>query len=78
MQSIISTAAFRALVTLARAALSPSSQVVIEELAEDWMKSRRLSDTVLAYSDGSGLELAFRGRLWVLTTEARKTAPEAV
>jgi hypothetical protein len=42
------------------------------------MKARRLSDTVLAYGDGSGFEVAYRGRLWVLTTEARKTALEAV
>jgi len=76
MQSIISTAAFRALATLAGAIVSPSRRLVVEEVGEDWMKARRLSDTVLAYTDGSGLEVAYRGRLWVLTTEARKAAPE--
>ena len=77
MQSIISTAAFRALVSIAGAALSPSRRVVLEEAGQDWMNGRRLSDTVLAYGDSSGLEVAYRGRLWVLTTEARKTALEA-
>ena len=38
------------------------------------MNGRRLSDTVLAYTDGSGLEVAYRGRLWVLTTEARSAS----
>jgi len=74
MQSIISTAAFRALATLAGAIVSPSRRLVVEEVGEDWMKARRLSDTVLAYTDGSGLEVAYRGRLWVLTTEARSAS----
>lgn len=74
MQSIISAAAFRALVSLAGAALSPSRCVVLEEAGQDWMTARRLSDSVLAYADGSGLEVAYRGRLWVLTTEARSAA----
>lgn len=77
MQSIISGAAFRALVSIAGALLSPSRRVVLEEAGPDWMNSRRLSDAVLVYEDGSGLEVAYRGRLWVLTTEARKTALEA-
>ncbi len=78
MQSIISTAAFRALVSIAGALLSPSRRAVLEEAGQDWMNSRRLADSVLAYADGSGLEVACRGRLWVLTTEARKPALEAV
>jgi len=78
MQSIISRAALRAFVSLAGAVLSPSLRVVLEEAGPDWMTTRRLSDAVLAYEDGSGLEVAYRGRLWVLTTEARKTAQEAV
>ena len=78
MQSIISTAAFRALVSIAGAALSPSRRVLLEEAGQDWMTSRRLADSVLAYADGSGLEVACRGRLWVLTAEARKPALEAV
>ena len=78
MQSIISAAAFRALVSIVHAAVTPSRRVVVEEAGQDWMKARRLSDTVLAYGDGSGFEVAYRGRLWVLTTEARKTALEAV
>lgn len=77
MQSIISAAAFRALVSLVRSAVTSSRRVVVEEAGQDWMKARRLSDTVLAYGDGSGFEVAYRGRLWVLTTEARKTALEA-
>jgi hypothetical protein len=78
MQSIISTAAFRALVSIAGALLSPSRRVVLEEAGQDWMNGRRLADTVLAFADGSGLEVAYRGRLWVLATEARKPALEAV
>ncbi len=78
MQSIISRAAFRALVSIAGALLSPSCRVVLEEAGQDWMEDRRLSDSVLAYADGSGLEVAYRGRLWVLTTEARSAALEAV
>lgn len=78
MQSIISRAAFRALVSIAGAALSPSRRVVLEEAGQDWMNGRRLSDTVLAYGDGSGLEVAYRGRLWVLTTEARRASLEGV
>ena len=78
MQSIISAAAFRALVSIVRAAVTPSRRVVLEEAGPDWMNGRRLSDSVLAYEDGSGLEVAYRGRLWVLTTETRKTALEAV
>lgn len=78
MQSIISAAAFRALVSLAGALLSPSRRVVLEEAGQDWMNSRRLSDSVLAYADGSGLEVAYRGRLRVLTTEARSASLEAV
>ena len=74
MQSIISTAAFRALVSIAGALLSPSRRVVLEEAGQDWMNGRRLSDTVLAYADGSGLEVACRGRLWVVTTEARSAS----
>ncbi len=75
MQSIISNAAFRALVSIAGALLSPSRRVVLEEAGQDWMNGRRLSDTVLAYTDGSGLEVAaYRGRLWVLTTEARSAS----
>lgn len=43
------------------------------------MTARRLGkDTVLAYGDGSGLEVAYRGRLWVVTTEARSAVLEAV
>lgn len=78
MQTIISRAAFRALVSIAGALLSPSRRVVLEEAGQDWMTARRLSDTVLAYGDGSGLEVAYRGRLWVLTTEARRASLEAV
>jgi hypothetical protein len=78
MQSIISAAAFRALVSIAGAALSPSRRVVLEEAGQDWMNGRRLSDSVLAYGDGSGLEVAYRGRLWVLTTEARRASLGAV
>lgn len=77
MQSIISRAAFRALVSIAGALLSPSRRVVLEATGPDWMNDRRLSDTVLAYGDGSGLEVAYRGRLWVLTTEARRASLEA-
>ena len=78
MQSIISTAAFRALVSIVRAAVTTSRRVVVEETGQDWMTARRLSDTVLAYGDGSGLEVAYRGRLWVVTTEARSAVLEAV
>jgi len=78
MQSIISAAAFRALMSIAGALLSPSRRVVLEATGPDWMNGRRLSDSVLAYEDGSGLEVAYRGRLWVLTTEARRTSQEAV
>jgi hypothetical protein len=78
MQSIISIAAFRAFAAIAGAVLSPSRRIVLEEAGQDWMNGRRLSDTVLAYADGSGLEVAYRGRLWVLTTEARSAALEAV
>ncbi len=78
MQSIISAAAFRALVSLAGAVLSPSRRVLVEEAGQDWMEARRLSDSVLAYGDGSGLEVAYRGRLWVLTAEARSASLEAV
>ncbi len=74
MQFIISTAAFRALVSIAGAVLSPSRCLVVEEAGQDWMTARRLSDSVLAYADGSGLEVAYRGRLWVLTTEARRVS----
>lgn len=74
MQSIISNAAVRALVSIAGALLSPSRRVVLEEAGQDWMNGRRPSDTVLAYTDGSGLEVAYRGRLWVLTTEARSAS----
>ncbi len=78
MQPIISRAAFRALASIAGALMSPSRRVVVEEAGQDWMTARRLSDTVLAYGDGSGLEVAYRGRLWVLTTEARRASLEAV
>lgn len=78
MQSIISAAACRALVSIAGALLSPSRRVFLEEAGQDWMEGRRLSDLVLAYGDGSGLEVAYRGRLWVLTTEARSASLEAV
>lgn len=74
MQSIISAAAFRALVSIAGALLSLSRRVVLDEAGQDWMNSRRLADSVLAYADGSGLEVAYRGRLWVVTTEARSAS----
>lgn len=77
MQSIISAAAFRAFVTLARAVASPSSRVAIEEQAQDWVKGRKGLE-FMAYGDGSGLEVAYRGRLWVLTTEARSASLKAV
>ena len=78
MQSIISRAAFRAFASIIGAVFSPSRRVVLEEAGQDWMTARRLSDTVLAYGDGSGLEVAYRGRLWVVTTEARSAVLEAV
>ena len=73
MQSILSTAAVRSLLSVGAALLSPSRRVCVEEVGE-WMTARRLSDTVLSYADGSGLEVAFRGRLWIITTEARRAA----
>jgi hypothetical protein len=71
MQSIVSSAAVRACASIIAAAFSPSRRVVWEEMGQDWMPFRKLSDVALAYPDGSGLELACGGRLWVLTTEAR-------
>lgn len=76
MQSIVSVAAFRACASLIAAACSPSRRVVWEEAGPDWMTARKCSDVALAFPDGSGLEVALKGRLWVLTTEARP-APAA-
>ncbi len=76
MKAIISAAALRSLVGLLKALLSPSCRVICEEQAEDWVKDRKGLE-VLSYADGSGLEVAYRGRLWVLTTEAHSAALEA-
>ena len=77
MQSIFSRAALRSLSGLVKALLLPSYRVTCEEQAEDWVKDRKGLE-VLSYGDGSGLEVAYRGRLWIIATEARQTAQEAV
>jgi hypothetical protein len=76
MHSIISAAALRSVSGLLKALLSPSCRVICEEQVEDWVKDRK-SLEVLSYEDGSGFEVAYRGRLWIISAGARQTEQEA-
>lgn len=70
MQSIISRAALRSLAHLSCALLAPSYRVTCEEHAADWVEDRKGLE-VMAYGDGSGFEVAFKGRLWIICAVRR-------
>ncbi|MBX3685120.1 MAG: hypothetical protein KF909_03215 [Rhodocyclaceae bacterium] len=64
MQSVISRAAVRSFAGLVKALVLPSQCPTVSEVPE-WAEDRKVIE-VLTYGDGSGFEVAFRGRVWVI------------